>query len=234
MRTPPSLLAITPGRLAGRDPRGREQLLRAVAAAAEGGVRGLLVREPHLEDGPLLDLAQRAGEVLRRIHGDAAWLGVHDRAHLARAAGADGVQLGGRSLAPDDARASLDASVAVGRSTHRADDPREALRGSDFALHAPVFAPISKEVPADGPLGLAEAARFAGACPVPTHALGGVTLERLDEVLSQCVGAFAGVALIGGLWGAGGADLDRVGTSGLGAVERRARELSARCAEVFA
>lgn len=237
MRTPPPLLAITPGRLAGRGALAREQLLRAVAAAAQGGVRGLLVREPHLEDGPLLDLAQRAGAALRRVHGDDAWLGVHDRVHLARAAGADGAHVGGRSLAPVDARASLGAGLALGRSTHGPDDPANALEGCDFALHAPVFPPNSKDAAPESALGPAAAARFAEQAPVPTHALGGVTAERIAQLCDAgAARAFAGVALIGGLWAPAGdaAGLDRVGAGDLAGIESRARALADACAEVFA
>jgi len=237
VRTPPPLLAITPGRLAGRGALAREQLLRAVAAAAGGGLRGLLVREPHLEDGPLLDLAARAGDVLRSAHGEGAWLGLHDRVHLVRAAGADAAHLGGGSLAPADARASLGAGLALGRSTHGSDDPVRALEGCDFALHAPVFPPNSKETDPDAALGPAEAARFASAAAVPVHALGGVTVDRVRELRDAgAAGAFAGVALIGGLWSAPGdrAGLDRVGATDLAGVEARARALADVCGEVFA
>ncbi|MEL6908390.1 MAG: thiamine phosphate synthase, partial [Planctomycetota bacterium] len=133
---PGSLVALTPGRLRGGDPAGRGAALRAIEAAVEGGVRALLVREYGLEDGPLLAFARDAASVLRSADGP-TWFGMHDRAHLAAAVGADAVQLGGRSLPPEDARSVVPKGVALGLSTHAGDDPH-ALDGSvDFALHAP-------------------------------------------------------------------------------------------------
>lgn len=204
-RLPPPLLAVSPGTLA-RGPVGGARAARlaafprAIGALVAAGVRGLLLREPHLEDGAFLALARSARAVLE-ADGDGLWLGIHDRVHLAAAAGADGVQLAGSSLAAAEARAVVGPSLSIGVSTHDGDGP-ERWEDADFVLHAPVFQPLSKAgtAPPVGPDGL-EA--FCSSCDLPVWALGGVDLEGLQRLGGT--GA-SGAACIGAIWGRPGAE----------------------------
>lgn len=224
-RTPPRLVALTPGRASGRDVRAREELVRAVGAAIRGGVRAVLVREPHLEDGAFLEVARAIAAVLRVADGR-TWLGIHDRVHLASAVGADAAHVGGRSLPPERARAVLASGIALGRSTHAGDDPGTLGPTVDFALHAPVFAPRSKDVEPARVLGLDAAATFAAEANVPVLALGGIAPETLAELARHAgSGAFAGAAVIGALWGSELRDTD--------GIEERARALVTGTEEVF-
>ncbi|MEM9380919.1 MAG: thiamine phosphate synthase [Planctomycetota bacterium] len=117
-------------------------------------------------------------------------------ASLARAAGADAAHVGGRSLRAEDARRVLVDDLVLGVSTHDADDA-STWSGADFALHAPVFPPVSKEATSEvlGPQGLA---RFVARCDLPVWACGGITAERLDAL--EGTGA-RGAAVIGAVWG---------------------------------
>lgn len=182
-RTPPRLVALTPG-------RGAEPLSALVGAAVEGGLEGLVLREPSLADGAFLALARRLRPLVR-------WLALHDRPHLALAAGADAVHLGFRSLAPTEARRVVPGEVALGRSCHAEDDPA-ALGDVDYVTFGPVFATPSKAGLRE-PTGVAALRAFADAAPCPVLALGGLTAER--AAACRAAGAF-GVAAIGDLLGA--------------------------------
>lgn len=182
-RAPPPLVALTPG-----VPLAAGELEARVRAAVGGGLQGVLLREPGMEDGPLLELALRLRALVGR-----GWLGMHDRAHLAEACGADAVHVGFRSLAPAELREWLPDHVAVGLSTHAEDDPAQ-WAGADYLFHGPVFAtekPVALE-----PVGPGGIARATAATERPIWGLGGITPERVGEVLGA--GAH-GVAVLSGL-----------------------------------
>ncbi len=202
-RLPPSFLVLSPGRLS-RGPAGSSEaaaLARFPALAREalaGGAGGLLLREPALEDGAYLALAREL-RMLLDLESPGAWLGVHDRVHLAAAVQADGVQLAGHSLGAAATRELVGDGVAIGVSTHDGDGAAR-WAGADFVLHAPVFPPKSKHAGgvALGPGGLQA---FCQACPLPVWALGGIGPEALAELVGT--GA-AGAAAIGAVWGPDG------------------------------
>ena len=224
-RLPPSMLVISPGSLTmGARGSGAEQDLALFPGRARevlrAGASGLLLREPDLEDGPLLELALELRALIDR-EAPGAWLGLHDRAHLVQAAGADGAHLAGGSLPVAEARRVLGDRVTLGVSTHQG-DPEERWSGADYALHAPIFSPHSKDLEGEalGPSGLRA---FCADCRIPVWALGGVDAQRLPEL--DGAGA-AGAAAIGAVWGLGHAAAD----GGLGS---RVRTLTDAAARVF-
>ncbi len=224
-RLPPSLLVVSPGVLTMGAPgsAAAQELASFPARAREalvGGASGVLIREPHLEDGPFLWLARELRALFDR-DAAGAWLGVHDRVHLGAAAGADGVHLAGASLSVADARSVLGEGVALGVSTHHG-DTEERWAGADYAMHAPIFAPHSKELESE-PLGPAGLRAFCAQCPLPVWALGGVDPARLPGL--EGMGA-AGAAAIGAVWGAAGEEGER-------SVEARVRTLTGVAARVF-
>jgi thiamine-phosphate pyrophosphorylase len=151
---------------------GGRPLDQVVAAALAGaGDRAVEVavqlREKDLEGRALLELAR----ALRAVTAAAgAQLFVNDRIDVALAAGADGVHLGGRSLAPADVRA-LGPRLRIGVSTHtRAEVERAAAAGAEFVVFGPVFATPSKP---EIFVGLDQLAQVT-ALGVPVLALGGI------------------------------------------------------------
>ncbi|HIF39669.1 MAG TPA: thiamine phosphate synthase [Planctomycetes bacterium] len=188
---PPRLLALSPGDLMlGEGWVARKaELLERVRAAWRGGLRGVLLREPELPDGAFSELAVDLVAIL-----DEGWVGLHDRPHLVRAVGAQGVHLGFRSVSAQAARQCVGGDTAVGVSTHAGDSPT-SWEGADYLFHGPVFPPLSKSVHLDpvGPGGLQEFVDTAG---VPVWGLGGLTPERASVVIDA--GA-VGVACLGGL-----------------------------------
>lgn len=238
---PPPVVALTPGILerdrAGSSERAIATLERAAFAAVRGGIRGIVVREPALEDGAVLELAMRLRAVLDGAGAEASmpggslatgkgWLCVHDRVHLVEAARADAGHVGGLSLPVVEARAVLGGARALGASSHASDSPAR-FRGADYLFHAPVFTPTSKEGHGGDVVGWSRAEAFAAGASLPVYGLGGVTAARLhEEARPDSQRALRGVALIGGLWGTN-SDLDQSlrALGDLAGIERRAAAL---------
>ncbi len=258
-RLPSPLIALTPGTLqrsrAGATDAVIAIMERAAHAAVAGGVRSLMVREPALEDGAFLELALRLRAILEGAWGaNGAWLAVHDRLHLARAAGAHAVHLGGASLELEPARLVVGHSVAVGASSHAGDVPGDFV-GVDYLLHAPVFEPTSKPLHGRDTLGWDGAESFAaesfaaessgaessGAMAgIPVYGLGGITIPSLAEAVAQDrehggPRRLRGVALIGGLWGSDATPIDGMSRAltDTRAIHARAEELTSICLDAF-
>ena len=145
---------------------------------------------------PLLALAGQLRESTRR-HG--ARLLINDRADVALAAGADGVQRTHLSLPVDALRAITPAGFLIGASAHSTPEAREAVeQGADFVVFGPVYDTPSKRRYGP-PQGLAALEAVTHVVARPVLAVGGLTPERVSEVLA--VGA-AGVAVIGAIYAA--------------------------------
>jgi thiamine-phosphate pyrophosphorylase len=187
MRLPPALIAFTPGDI--EESERSQQLVRLVRGCAGVGLRGLVLREPHLADSLVLDLALRLREILAD-----GWLCIHDRVHLAQAARADAVHLGWRSLAPAVARGVLPSDIALGFSSHAGDDPR-AFEACDYLVFGPVRDTATKRGLRE-PTGFDGLARATEATTRPVWALGGM---RLDDVAGALDAGASGVAVLGGI-----------------------------------
>jgi len=170
--------------------------LAGAAPAIRAGARvAVQLREKDLPARPLLALARE----LRAVTAAAgAALFVNDRVDVALAVGADGVHLGGRSLAPADV-AAIARSLPVAVSLHHPDELAAASRHPNvrFVVFGPVYWTPEKTAPVGlaGPRGLAAAVAAANQSPtpVPILALGGVEPPHVPE----CIGAgAAGVACI--------------------------------------
>ncbi len=123
----------------------------------------------------------------------AARLLVNDRVDVALAAGADGVQRTEVSLPTTAIRGITPPGFLIGASVHSLGGARDAVaEGADFLVFGPVYDTPSKRQ-YGAPQGLAALEQVAAAVTRPVLAVGGVTPERVREVLDA--GA-AGVALI--------------------------------------
>jgi len=120
---------------------------------------------------------------LRKI---AATLGVtfivNDRCDLALAVEADGVHLGQDDLPYRYARTIMGTDKLIGLSTHNPHQVQEANRlKPDYIGFGPIFKPGSKQDhdPVVGIQGLKEVRRLTS---LPIFAIGGITLENVEEV----------------------------------------------------
>ena len=159
-------------------------LVDVVAAALQGGVRAVQLRERDLTTPALLALAERLRELTQRC---GAALLINDRIDVALACDADGVHLPARSFSIAEARALLGRTRLIGVSAHRAAEVAAATAaGADFAVLGPIYDTPSKRAYGAplGPAVLAEA-RAAG---MPLFAIGGIDRERIAAVRAHADG----------------------------------------------
>jgi len=167
--------------------RGRD-LVEVVSACLAAGLPAVQVRE---KDLAVSDLAA----LCRRVRGlrPAPFLIVNDRADVALAVGADGVQRTHASLSVEELRLIGDKRFRVGASVHSIDEAVAAAgQGADWIFFGPVYDTPSKRA-YGAPQGLETLERVAAAVDVPVIAIGGITPDRVSAV--RRAGA-SGVAVI--------------------------------------
>ena len=148
-------------------------------AAAHGGVDAVHVR---LRGRPAADVLDVARQLHASLPATTALI-VNDRIDVALAAEAAGVQLGERSLPIDAARAIVGSRLLLGRSIHDVDGARNAAElGADYLLAGNVFATASH--PGAEGRGLDWLAKIVETVSIPVIAIGGITSERVAEVIS--------------------------------------------------
>jgi thiamine-phosphate pyrophosphorylase len=168
-------------------------LLDVVAAALQGGVDTVQLREKDLNGRELVALAADLAQICRR-HG--ARLLINDRVDVALAVSADGVHLPASSFLARDARTLLGPRAIIGVSTHStAEAQTAAAAGADFIVFGPVFETASKRV-YGAPVGLDVLAAVRQAVPIPVVAIGGIGPALSATLWARGVG---GIAVIGAI-----------------------------------
>jgi thiamine-phosphate pyrophosphorylase len=162
--------------------RAQGDLAQFLDAVLGAGVDIVQLREKGLEAGEELALLEIFADACRR-HG--RLLAVNDRADIALAANADMLHLGQDDLPVPVARRILGPGPLIGRSSHNPAQAGAAATepGVDYFCAGPVWTtPTKPGRPASG-LGLL--AHVAQTGPTrPWFAIGGISLDRLDEVLA--------------------------------------------------
>ena len=176
----PALYAVVDHETAKRHGWDVPDLARACFA---GGARLLQVRAPHVASGMLLAWCDRIIE-------DGVTYGarviVNDRADVAAMAAAAGVHLGQTDLSVSAARGILGPEALIGVSTHTREQIDRVVKEADavdYLAVGPVYATVTK---ATGYLavGLELVTDASGrASGRPVVAIGGITLERVAEVI---------------------------------------------------
>jgi thiamine-phosphate pyrophosphorylase len=172
--------------------RGRD-LVAVVGECLAAGLPAVQVREKDLGAADLAVLCRR---LLALTEQAGARLIVNDRVDVALAVGAGGVQRTGASLPVEDIRRVAGARLRIGASVHSLPDAVEAeVKGADWVTFGPVYETPSKR-PFGPPQGIERLAAVASQVRIPVVAIGGVTPERVGEVLAA--GA-RGVAVVSGI-----------------------------------
>jgi thiamine-phosphate pyrophosphorylase len=168
-------------------------ILYQLEAAIEAQVSLFQIREKALSTRVLYELATQAAKMTR---GTATRLLVNDRFDVARAAGADGVQLTSVSLPPQVVREICGAEFLIGASTHSLETARAARDGgADFIVFGPVFETESKRAYGP-PQGLAKLQQVTNALRgFPVIAMGGSTLDNAAECFGAGASGIAGIRL---------------------------------------
>jgi thiamine-phosphate pyrophosphorylase len=191
-----SLYMVTDRRQTGGRP-----LRDVVQAALRAGVRAVQLREKDLPARSLLALARDLAELAKAY--DARVL-VNDRVDVCLASGSAGVHLPAAGLPASAARGLVGADRLIGVSAHSVDEAvRAEESGADFVVLGPIFDTLSKRA-FGPPIGLGELERARTRCRVPLFGIGGVTKDRVRDVLKA--GA-RGVAVVGSVMAA--ADVER-------------------------
>lgn len=152
----------------------------------EGGARWLQIRAKGMHTGPLLDLCDRVVALARPARG---FVIVNDRADVAWLAGAAGVHVGQEDLAPSVARSLLGPEAIVGWSTHSRDQLAAAPEPATYVAVGPVFGTRTKDTGYEA-VGL-DLLRTAAVASRPVVAIGGITLDRVPDVLGAGASAVA-------------------------------------------
>ena len=162
--------------------RSRGDLVPFLDAVLGAGVDIIQLREKGLEAGEELRLLEVFADACRR-HG--RLLAVNDRADVALAAGADVLHLGQDDLPVPVARTILGPGPVIGMSSHSPAqaDAAAAQPGVDYFCAGPVWeTPTKAGRPGTG-TGLLSHVALLGAAR-PWFAIGGISLDRLGEVLA--------------------------------------------------
>lgn len=190
MRPLPRLHAITNDAVC----RGADFGIQAAAIAAAGSGVALQARAPESNAAQLTVFAKRLLALAKPA--EAAVI-VSARPDIARALGAQGVQLRTGDLDVGDARAVLGPGW-IGRSVHSEAEARAAVdAGADYLITGTIFESASH--PGRAATGLEMVSRCAR-LGVPVIAIGGMNPERARQAVEA--GAW-GVAAISALWLAG-------------------------------
>jgi thiamine-phosphate pyrophosphorylase len=170
----------------------RGRLLQAIRRAIALGIDFVQIREKDLPDGELFTLVLRTVSLVARTR---CRVLVNGRADIALAAGAHGVHLPSSGLLPNDLRAWVPRGFLIGMSAHSPRDAaRAAAHGADYVLLGPVYATPSK-MKYGPPLGLDCLRRACSERGVPVLGLGGITRDRIPEVLDAGAAGIAGITL---------------------------------------
>jgi len=156
---------------------------------AEASADFIQVREPAVTTREL------ATRVRQLVAASGPRILVNDRADVAVACGAAGVHLRDGSVSPAVLRRIAPLGFVITVACHdEAAILRAAEGGADYAILAPVFAPLSKPS-GSPPLGLDALRRIAGRSRIPVIALGGITTENTAACIRAGAAGVAGITL---------------------------------------
>ena len=176
---------------------GRPDFLEVATRVASAGNVAIHLRD---RTAPATRLARLAEAVVPALQERGATLFINARPDIARAVGANGVQLGERDLGVADARMVFPSGL-IGRSVHDEGGARIATADeADFLMLGPVWG--TETHPGSAALGLEVVRRIARPQtldPGPLLLIGGVTPERARE--ARAAGAH-GIAAIRAIWNA--------------------------------
>ena len=162
-------------------------VLDVLAAAADGGVRTVQLREKNLSGRELTLLAEK---FRRKCDELGVLMLMNDHVDIALAVGADGVHLGQDDM-PLEAARRIAPELILGRSTHSVEQALEAqAQGADYANLGPVFPTRTKNTPVQ-PLGLEIIRNAAPKLSIPFSVMGGVKEHNIPQLYDAGARIFA-------------------------------------------
>lgn len=147
------------------------------AAAIEGGVDMVQLRDKEADDDAFLRLARELAKVCRPR---GVPLILNDRVHLVKAALADGVHVGEDDTPPEE----IERTLIIGLSTHdRAEAAAAKRRGATYIGIGPMFPTATKEL-TRAPRGAALLREIMGATDLPVFPIGGITAANAPGLVA--------------------------------------------------
>ena len=172
------------------DARGGRDALGVVSAAVGAGAPVVQVRAKDCTDRVLYEFARRVVQICAAA---GATCIVNDRVDVALAVDAAGTHLGAEDLPVAAVRRVAGPGHLIGGTAR---DPVRAVElvaaGADYLGVGPAY-PTTTKAGLPDPLGLLGVAAVAGAVDVPVIAIGGVTAQRVPDLL---VAGADGVAVV--------------------------------------
>jgi len=157
-----------------------DDMAKTVAAAIEGGVGAVQLRDKRSDDA---QYARHARELVG-VCGGAVPLLLNDRWDLVESTGADGVHLGQDDASIESVRRALGPDALLGLSTHnRAEVQAARARGADYVGLGPMFATGTKRL-TRAPGGTALLATVLVATTLPIFPIGGIDSDCLPQLVA--------------------------------------------------
>lgn len=170
-----------------------EEIVRLVRAALRGGIDWIQLRNKAAPAVEMYRAARAVRDTVRELGGR---LFINDRLDVALLVQADGVHLAGQSL-PTGAVKAAYPFLRVGRSVHSLAEAEEAAReGADYVVFGTVYPSPSK--PGGVAQGLGALREVAERVPCPVLAIGGITPERVGDVLRAGAQGALVISTVGG------------------------------------
>jgi thiamine-phosphate pyrophosphorylase len=195
-QTKPIIYQITDGTLTDESvsTHGFDSILELIRIAVSEKISMIQLREKNLSARVLFELTKQAAQITK---GTESRLLVNDRADIALAAEADGVQLTSVSLPTAIIRKTFPCDFLIGVSTHSLIEAQTAFdEGADFAVFGPVFDTPSKRIYGK-PVGLEKLKDVSDALkPFPVIAIGGIDLTNAKATLQNDASGIAAIRLL--------------------------------------
>ena len=152
------------------------------------GIRMFQLREKDLTPEEIFRYAEKMERLLDGY--DAIFL-VNDRVDIAVLSGADGVHIPENGIPIEPIKHKFP-ELIVGKSCHSLECAKKAEKeGADFITFSPIF-----DTPKKGtPKGIEKLKEVVGSVNIPVYALGGITEEKILEVLNAGAFGIAGIRL---------------------------------------
>lgn len=158
----------------------RKPVLETLRAVINGGAEAVQLREKDMSDKEFLALAMEFRKITARSN---TLFIVNDRAGITREVDADGLHVGQSDMTVGAARNVIGFNKILGVSTHNIKQARAAQQeGADYIGVGPLFPTATKNY--EPPVGLTYLKQAQREITIPFVAIGGITLENLDETLA--------------------------------------------------
>ena len=164
-----------------------------VMAAVRGGVSVVQLRDKHASDEEMIAQAIRLKALLDEYE---VPLIINDRIEVALASGADGLHIGQSDGDPVEARRRLGEDALIGLSVQTLEQLKAVdVDRIDYLGLGPVHATPTKPDHA-APLGIEGLTQLVRSSPLPTVAIGGISLANAGEVMTSGTDGLAVVSAL--------------------------------------